>query len=805
MKQKFTKLVCLAFCLILCENVTAQQTMLAIDNQSPGWLSSKIGYGDQQTVENLKVTGYLNGTDLQFIQGLKNDHKLLFLDLTDAVIVAGGSDYQTEANVFSCNCLSGSKKLRRIDTPRSAETKISPIADTIISNGTETSYSLIQLTPNSKVTRTPEPYYKYIQFGMNTEYVSFYPGTYYSNLYADGCTYYTGTLVLPHTIKTISGLYLDGGTIISYLDNPSNVDFQGGDIKNGIIYIPQGTMEVYSSSGFSKMKIVEMAPPTEIQLNKQQAKLFIDNSITLQANLVPEDAFYKEIKWESSNESVATVNQYGEISAVSSGTADIIVSSVKNPEVKAICTVSVYEHTSGVNISDENIVVSINETKQLTANTLPLGTSDNQIIWSSDNAEIASIDELGNVKGLQTGHCVIKATSVDGGFEAQCNVTVVQPAETITLNKESTSLIVGKTETLTANILPDNTTDKTILWSSSNINVATVDANGMITAKKAGECTITATSLSNPNVTATCKVTIIQPVTGITLNKNTIEMSELGEQNQLVATISPEDATNKSVTWNSSNNQICTVSATGIVTATGAGTTIVTATTVDGGLTANCVVKVLQHVDGLTLNKTATSLKVGESEKLQPTITPSNADNKKVIWTSSDSNVATVDTEGNVTAVKAGQVTITATSEDNAEIKATCAVTVIQPVTGISLSESSYKLKAIGENIQLTATVLPNDATNKKVNWNCPNNTVCIVSNGNVVAVGYGTAVIIATTEDGGFVATCTITVEDTSGIIEVKSDHNDNLPTYDTMGRKVQELKKGQLYIRQGKKFVVK
>ena len=108
-------------------------------------------------------------------------------------------------------------------------------------------------------------------------------------------------------------------------------------------------------------------------------------------------------------------------------------------------------------------------------------------------------------------------------------------------------------------------------------------------------------------------------------------------------------------------------------------------------------------------------------------------------------------------------------------------------------------------NIQLTATVLPEDATNKKINWNCPNNTVCIVSNGNVVAVGYGTAVIIATTEDGGFVATCTVIVEDTSGIIEVKSDHNDNLPTYDTMGRKVQELKKGQLYIRQGKKFVVK
>ena len=217
-----------------------------------------------------------------------------------------------------------------------------------------------------------------------------------------------------------------------------------------------------------------------------------------------------------------------------------------------------------------------------------------------------------------------------------------------------------------------------------------------------------------------------------------------------------------------------------------------------------CTVKVLQHVDALSLNKSSLSLKVGEKEKLQATITPSNADNKNVVWTSSDGEIATVDSDGNVTAVKAGMVTITATAVDNPKIKATCTVIVIQPVTGIKLSEKYFKMKNIGESIQLTATVLPEDASNKKVNWRSSDSSVCIVSNGNVVSVGYGTSVVIVTTEDGDFMTTCTITVEDTTGIIGNKKDNSDTCPTYDVMGRKVQNLVKGQLYIRQGKIFVV-
>ena len=216
----------------------------------------------------------------------------------------------------------------------------------------------------------------------------------------------------------------------------------------------------------------------------------------------------------------------------------------------------------------------------------------------------------------------------------------------------------------------------------------------------------------------------------------------------------------KSVIWKSSNEQVCTVSEAGLVTATGVGTAVVTVTTVDGGHTATCTVKVIQHVKDITLNKNNVSLKVGESDLLKVTVNPANADNKSVIWSSSNEQIATVDANGNVKALKAGEAWIKAVSEDNAQAKDSCLVTVIQPVTGVTLSQNSYRLTNIGENIQLEATVQPEDASNKEVKWSSSDESVCIVANGKVVATGFGTAVVMAITADGGFMATCAIIVE---------------------------------------------
>ena len=157
-------------------------------------------------------------------------------------------------------------------------------------------------------------------------------------------------------------------------------------------------------------------------------------------------------------------------------------------------------------------------------------------------------------------------------------------------------------------------------------------------------------------------------------------------------------------------------------------------------------------------------------------------------------------------ALKAGEVWISAVSDDNPNAKASCKVTIVQPVAGVTISNENCKMTRIGENVKLEATVLPEDATNKNITWKSSNETVCNVINGIVIAVGYGTSVVTVTTEDGGFIAYCIVTVEQpVDGIEEVSVNTSDSIPVYDTMGRKAKELKKGQLYIKSGKKFIAK
>ncbi|MBQ9950341.1 MAG: leucine-rich repeat protein, partial [Clostridia bacterium] len=166
-------------------------------------------------------------------------------------------------------------------------------------------------------------------------------------------------------------------------------------------------------------------------------------------------------------------------------------------------------------------------------------------------------------------------------------------------------------------------------------------------------------------------------VTGVTLDKTEATL-EIGETVQLIATVIPEDATNKNVTWKSSDESIATVDENGLVTAISAGTVTITVTTENKGFTANCEVTVFDStvsVTGVTLDKTEATLEIGETVQLIATVTPEDATNKNVTWKSSDESIATVDENGLVTAISAGTVTITVTTEDGG-FTANCEVTV---------------------------------------------------------------------------------------------------------------------------------
>ena len=249
---------------------------------------------------------------------------------------------------------------------------------------------------------------------------------------------------------------------------------------------------------------------------------------------------------------------------------------------------------------------------------------------------------------------------------------------------------------------------------------------------------------------------------------------KIGETTTLTATITPDNATNKNVTWSSGNEDIATVDNGGKVTAQGVGETMITVTTEDGQKTAECVVTVIEKsdpepeeipVESVELDVQNVTLKIGETTTLTATIIPDNATNKNVTWSSENEDIASAN-NGIVTAIGAGETTITATTEDG-EKTAECVVTVIEesdpepeeiPVESVELDVQNVILK-IGETTTLTATITPDNATNKNVTWSSENEDIASVNNGIVTAVGPGETMITVTTEDGEKTAECTILV----------------------------------------------
>ena len=352
-----------------------------------------------------------------------------------------------------------------------------------------------------------------------------------------------------------------------------------------------------------------------------------------------------------------------------------------------------------------------------------------------------------------------KATVTDAAFKPEETRTPEIAAETVSFDQAAVTMTVGDTVALVATVLPSNTTDKSITYSSSNPAVA-VAVNGTVTAAGVGTAVIIATTSNGK--TAICTVTVTSStvaVSGISLDKPALSLV-VGDTEVLTAAVMPADATDKTVTWTSSDTAVATVE-NGIVTAKKAGTAVVIATT-SNGKTASCTVTVsvpTVDVTGVTLNKTELSLTVGESATLTATVTPANATDSSVTWHSSNPSVVTVE-NGVVTAKGAGSATVTVTTSNGKT--AFCTVTVSVPtvdVTGVALNKTELSL-TVSESTTLTATVTPANATVKTVTWHSSDTLVVTVKNGVVTAVGVGTATVTVTTSNGK-TAICTVTVKE--------------------------------------------
>jgi uncharacterized protein YjdB len=572
----------------------AQRTSMTIDNQTPGWLSSMIEYTDQQTLENLKVTGYINGTDIKFIRDLNINRTLTSLDLSEAHIVAGGEPYKgttyyTEDDEITVYLFFDFNHMRKIILPLTTkEISASGYAfsnegvDTLIVNGTFTDFNLYN-TNNCKNVYLPNGISKF-RGSLSSSVTTLALSNNLTFFVGDGGSNSTATIIShikePGVIQILK--FDDGNTVI--VDDKTNkVGW------TGTIYIPKGTIEKYKASVFRNMTINEILDAENIDLNSKKLVLYNGDTEQLTATITPNETFDKSLSWRSSNEAIATVDANGNVTAVSVGKA--LITAETSNGLTATCEVTVYDHTTGVTM-DETAEINIGEQLQLTANTLPLETSDGLVTWSSSNKDIATVTDGGLITGVNQGTCIVTATSVDGGFIATCQVKVLQPITAIQLDRHDATINVGNSIQIGAEILPANADNKEVVWTSSDKDVATVSKEGIIIGKNAGTATITVTAAENEDIKDECEVTVLQPVTGITLDRNELTFANIGETTQLTATVLPADASNKEVRWSSSKENVCTVSSNGTIIALDNGVSVVMATTVDGGFVAVCTVTV---------------------------------------------------------------------------------------------------------------------------------------------------------------------------------------------------------------------
>lgn len=259
------------------------------------------------------------------------------------------------------------------------------------------------------------------------------------------------------------------------------------------------------------------------------------------------------------------------------------------------------------------------------------------------------------------------------GVDAEGNVLVSE----ISLNKTNIHLNVNQTYKLSAYVTPVVAANKKVNWSSSNSGVATVDTVGLVTAIADGTAIISATTTDGTNLSASCMVTASSiPVSSISLNKTSATLY-LNQTVQLTATVSPSNATDRSIVWSTSDNSIASVTSTGLVTAIAPGNAIITASTADGSnLSATCAITVKAYVTSLTLDQSAVTILEGDTITLIPTILPTYATNQSLYWSSNNTSVATVN-NGVVVGRAGGGVTITAKTTDGSNLSATCKITVV--------------------------------------------------------------------------------------------------------------------------------
>ena len=526
-----------------------------------------------------------------------------------------------------------------------------------------------------------------------------------------------------------------------------------------------------------KEKKPEIPKATRVVLNETQHSATVDDVFTLTAKVMPEKAA-QNVVWTMDKTDILQNMGDGKFKALKAGEVTITATAQDGSEVKATCHVTVKNPMATqvvLNETQHNAIVD--DVFTLTAKVMPEKAAQ-KVVWTMDKTNI--LQDLGNgkFKALKAGKVTLTATAQDGSeVKATCHVTVKNPMATqVVLNKTQHNAIVDDVFTLTAQVMPEKAAQN-VVWTMDKTNILQNMGDGKFKALKAGEVTLTATAQDGSEVKVTCHVTVKNPMaTQVVLNE-TQHNAIVDDVFTLTAKVMPEKAA-QNVVWTMDKTNILQNMGEGKFKALKAGKVTITATAQDGsGVKTSCHVTVKNPMaTQVLLNETQHNAIVDDVFTLTAKVTPEKAA-QNVVWTMDKTNILQNMGDGKFKALKTGEVTLTATAQDGSGVKATCRVTVKNPMaTQVVLNETQHNA-IIDDVFTLTAQVMPEKAAQNVV-WTMDKTDILQdLGNGKFKALKAGEVTITATTQDGsGMKATCRVIVVPPTALDFKKDDASHSL-----------------------------
>lgn len=530
--------------------------------------------------------------------------------------------------------------------------------------------------------------------------------------------------------------------------------------------------------------------------------IYVGSEVSLTATVSPANTTYPTVTWTSDNPKIASIDkESGVLTPLSVGETFVTatcgaVSSTMSitvlPTALTAISISCEEGNFPLNLKDGEEVQLITIVTPADA-TLPITYT-----WSSTNQKIATVDQSGLLRAnKETGTATITVTATNqAGYEVSQSVEViVRPtplSEIIILNREPATLLDGQTLQLSAVTSPGNASAPIMVsWMSSDNDIASVDSKGLVTAgAKVGTATITVTATNSAEVVVTNTIDIITeatPAAEITLKLQEEKTYQVGDFGKVLAIVGPETTTDRTIVWSTDTPDILSVDAvSGEFESLAMGKGVITATC--GEISASIDIEVVATpIENISISAAgSTTLRDGDTLQLSVVVNPDNATKPlSLIWSTSDSESAEVDSNGQVkAAAKPGLVTISviADNEAQAPVEASIVLTIEStPAESLDLNQTTLDLEA-GETFQLKAEILPVNTTDKTIIWTSDNEEVATVDNsGNVSAIGTGNAAITATC--GEISAVCNVSVTDKPNFVDSIMPESESKDVYTMTG----------------------